>query len=68
MGGKQLRYWLIKAKYEKKISIDQQASEEGYKFIREFGPKANNRNQVMQWTDEQINTLVAKLRVGPRVR
>ena len=68
MGGKQLLYWLIKAKYEKKISIDQQASEEGYKFIREFGPKANNRNQVMQWTDEQINTLVAKLRVGPRVR
>ena len=28
---------------KRKISIDQQASEEGYKFIREFGPKANNR-------------------------
>ncbi|CAE7776876.1 unnamed protein product [Symbiodinium sp. CCMP2592] len=61
MGGKQLRYWLIKPKFEKKISIDQQAREEGYKFIRDFGPKANNRNQFMEWTDEQINTPGSKI-------
>ena len=61
MGGKQLRYWFIKPKFEKKISIDQQAREEGYKFIREFGPKANNRNQFMEWTDEQINTPGSKI-------
>ncbi|CAE7631905.1 unnamed protein product, partial [Symbiodinium sp. CCMP2592] len=61
MGGKQLRYWLIKPKFEKKVSIDQQAREEGYKFIREFGPKANNRNQFMEWTDEQINTTGSKI-------
>ncbi|CAE6962830.1 unnamed protein product [Symbiodinium sp. CCMP2592] len=34
---------------------------EGYKFIREFGPKANNRNQFMEWTDKQINTRGGKI-------
>ena len=61
MGGKQARYWLIKPKYEKKVSLDQQAREDGYKFIREFGPRTNNRNQFMEWTDEQINTPGGKI-------
>ena len=61
MGGKQLRFWVIKPKYEKRITVDQQAREEGYKFIREFGPRANNRNQFMEWTDEQVNTPGSKI-------
>ena len=65
MGGKQLRHWVIKAKYEKKITVDQQAREDGYKFIREFGPRSNNRNQFMEWTDEQIHTAGGKLEGWP---
>ena len=61
MGGKQVRFWLIKPKYEKKVSLDQQAREDGYKFIREFGPRTNNRNQFMEWTYEQINTPGGKI-------
>ena len=45
MGGKQLRFWVIKAEFEKKITVDQQAREEGYKFTRELGPRATRRQQ-----------------------
>ena len=65
MGGKQLRHWVIKPKYEKKITVDQQAREEGYKFIREFGPRSNNRNQFMEWTDEQIHLAGGKIEGWP---
>ena len=65
MGGKQLRFWVLKPKYEKKITVDQQAREEGYKFIRDFGPKANNRNQFMEWTDEHINMPGSKIEGWP---
>ncbi|CAK0868714.1 unnamed protein product [Prorocentrum cordatum] len=27
----------------------------GYRFIEEFGPRADNRNQFVEWTDEKIN-------------
>ena len=60
LGGKQLRHWLVKPKFEKKLTVDQQAREEGYRFIREFGPRANNRNQFMEWTDEQVHMLGGK--------
>ena len=61
MGGKQLRFWLLKPKFEKKITLDQQARDEGYRFIRDFGPKCNNKNQFMEWTDEHINTPGSKI-------
>ena len=61
MGGMQLRNWIIMAKFEKKLTLDQQAREEGYKFIRDFGPRSNNRNQFMEWTDEQVNLAGGKI-------
>ena len=65
MGGRQLHFCVIKPKYDKKISVDQQAREEGYKFIRGFGPRTNNRNQFREWTDEQINTPGGKIEGWP---
>lgn len=65
MGGRQLRHWIIKPRFEKKLTIDQQQREEGYQFIRDFGPKANNRNQFMEWTDEQIHTPGGKIENWP---
>ncbi|CAE7724248.1 PPP5C [Symbiodinium microadriaticum] len=56
MGGRQVRHWIIKPRFEKKLTIDQQQRAEGYQFIRDFGPKANNCSQFMEWTDEQIHT------------
>ena len=60
-GGKQIRYWTIKPKFEKKITVDQHSREDGYRFIRECGPRVNNRNQFMEWTDEQVHTPGGKL-------
>ena len=56
MGGMQLRLWTIKPKFEKKATLDQQARELGYRFICEKGPRSKNKSQVMEWTDEQVNT------------
>ena len=66
LGGKQLRHWLVKPKFEKKLTVDQQAREEGYRFICGFGPKANKRSQFMEWTDEQVHMPGGKMRVGAR--
>ena len=57
----QIRIWSISAKYEKKLTLDQSARAEGYRFIRDFGPRANNRNQFMEWADEQVHTPGGKL-------
>ena len=56
MGGKQIRNWILQPKFEKKVPMDQSASDAGYRFIRENGPESNNRNQFMEWTDTQIHT------------
>ena len=50
VGGMQIRLWTIAPKFEKK-----HAREEGYKFIRDHGPRSNNKNQFMEWTDEQVH-------------
>ena len=65
MGGRQLRHWIIKPRFEKKLTIDQQQRAEGYQFIRDFGPKANNRNQFVEWTDEQIHMPGGKIENWP---
>ena len=57
MGGKQIRYWFVQPKFEKKVTVDQSARDAGYKFIRDMGPRANNLNQFMEWTDTQIHTV-----------
>ena len=61
VGGMQVRIWSISPKFEKKTTLDQSVRQEGYKFIRDFGPRSNNRNQFMEWADEQIHTPGGKL-------
>ena len=56
MDGLQIRFWSIQPKMTIKKTPDNAAREEGYRFIREKGPKTNNRNQFMEWTDQQIHT------------
>ena len=55
MGGMQIWLWTIAPKLEKKVTLDQHAREEGYKFIRDHCPRSNNKNQFMEWTDEQVH-------------
>ena len=56
VGGKQIRFWCVQPKFQRKLTIDNQARADGYRFIRDQGPRANNQNQFMEWTDEQIHT------------
>ena len=65
LGGKQIRLWHLTAKFEKKLAPDQVAREEGYRFIRDFGPRSNNRNQFMEWADEQVHAPGGKLEGWP---
>ena len=64
-GGMQIRQWTISPKFEKKITMDQTAREEGYRHIRDHGPRSNNRNQFMEWTDEQVHLPGGKLEGWP---
>lgn len=36
-------------------SLDKGKRRKGYEFIEKRGPKANNRNQFVEWTDDQVN-------------
>ena len=54
-GGMQIRIWTLAPKFAKKQTLDQSAREAGYRFIREHGPRSNNMNQFMEWTDEQVH-------------
>ena len=56
MGGMQIRHWVVQPKFTKKQTIDNAARNAGHQFIRDKGPKCNNKNQFMEWTDEQIHT------------
>ena len=56
MGGMQIRNWVIQPKFEKRVTVDQSARDAGYRFIKDHGPKTNNANQFMEWTDNQIHT------------
>ena len=56
MGGMKIRHWVVQPKLTKKQTIDNAARSAGYQFIRDKGPKSNNKNQFMEWTDEQIHT------------
>ena len=55
MGDMQIRHWVVQPKFTKKQTIDSAARNAGYQFIRDKGPRSNNRNQFMEWTDEQIH-------------
>ena len=39
-----------------KMAPDAKARQAGYHFIRDHGPRCNNQNQFMEWTDDQIHT------------
>ena len=43
MGGKLIGNCILQPKFEKKVTIDRSARDAGYRFIRENGPKSNNR-------------------------
>lgn len=55
MGGFQVRYWHLQPKGAAKQSIDPSARFLGFKFLREHGPKSNNQNQFVEWTEEQVS-------------
>ena len=61
IGGIHVRLWSIAPKFEKKLAPDAHARQAGYHFIRDHGPRSNNRNQFMEWTDDQIQTPVGPL-------
>ena len=46
----------VKSKPKKiATSIDQQKRNEGFAFLRNYGPKCNNQNQFIEWTEHQVN-------------
>ncbi|CAK0807876.1 unnamed protein product, partial [Prorocentrum cordatum] len=48
----------VRADIAKEVFVagyDKGKREAGYRFIEEFGPRANSRDQFAEWTDEQIN-------------
>ena len=55
IGGIQVRLWSIGPKFEK-MAPDANARQAGYQYIRDHGPRSNNRIQFMEWTDDQIHT------------
>ena len=65
LGGKQIRLWHLSANFEKKLAPDQFAREEGYRFIRDFGPRSDNRSQFMECADEQVHAPGGKLEGWP---
>ena len=51
---------------KKIFTLDQQQRAAGYDFIRTLGSSCNNRNQFMEWTDEQIHTPGGKFENWPK--
>ncbi len=59
LGGTQVRYRILMPKNQKipKGHPDRESRRKGYAFLAsDAAPKANNKNQFVEWTDEQINT------------
>ena len=56
LGGMQIRHWVTQPKFTKKATLDTMARSARYQFIRDKGPRSNNRNHFMEWTDEHIHT------------
>ena len=56
-GGNQVRFYKAIFKVQpKKDHSNLSERKKGYEYIREKGPKANNLNQFVEWTDEKVNT------------
>ena len=56
LGGFQIRYWTLAPKGTPKSSIiSAEARRAGFEFIRKFGPKSNNENQFVEWTEHHVN-------------
>ncbi|CAK0862483.1 unnamed protein product, partial [Prorocentrum cordatum] len=57
LGGVQIRHWAQPSVVAAVGggNYDKGKRKAGFRFIEEFGPRANNRNQFVEWTDEKIN-------------
>eukprot|EP00959_Pyramimonas_sp_CCMP1952_P013458 283857-Pyramimonas_sp.AAC.1 len=53
LGGVQIRHWVQPpaAAAVGGGGYDKEKRRAGYRLIKEFGPRANNRNQFAEWTD-----------------
>jgi hypothetical protein len=47
--------WASEQQQTKKQGVNPTSRQLGYAFIQKRGPKANNMNQFVEWTDEQVN-------------
>ncbi|CAK0796371.1 unnamed protein product [Prorocentrum cordatum] len=59
--GYQIRYFTIKPQHERKQPLEEDERAQGYTFIREHGPRSNNRNQFMEWADTEVNREGSKI-------
>ncbi|CAK0837032.1 unnamed protein product, partial [Prorocentrum cordatum] len=58
LGGAQIHHWAQPSAAAAAVGgggYDRGRRRAGYRFIEEFGPRANNRNLFAGWTDEQVN-------------
>ncbi|CAK0822912.1 unnamed protein product [Prorocentrum cordatum] len=61
LDGYQMRYFTIKPQRERKQPLEEDERAQGYTFIREHGPRSNNRNQFMEWADAGVNREGSKI-------
>lgn len=54
--GFQIKFNTLKLSSDRSKTIDSASRTAGYAHIRENGPRSNNRNQFMEWADEETNT------------
>lgn len=54
LGGFQIRFYALVPANAAKIVKTTDAMKEGFKFIREKGPKANNQNEFVEWTEGEV--------------
>ncbi|CAK0887243.1 unnamed protein product [Prorocentrum cordatum] len=45
----------------RKQPLEEDERAQGYTFIREHGPRSNNRNQFMEWADTEVNREGSKI-------
>lgn len=53
--------WVGDENRKEETVYDAEKRHEGWKFIRDCGPKANNLNQFVEWTDEWVNLPGSKI-------
>ena len=51
-----------------KTNLDKEKRHKGYEFIEKFGPKANNKNQFMIWTEDQVLDIDSAIHGWPEAK